>query len=114
MTFLACDSQKSLFTIQRSQLQFEQTMVMNRANWVSKEMAYITQQYSDNEDGNNADSGLEDDPWYKMLEQQETYLKTRQDALDQQIQLIDAEINSLKQMVQNNIKSSCTLNLIGG
>lgn len=114
MTFLAIDSQKSLFTIQKSQLQFEQTLVMNQANWVTKEMGYISQQYSDNEDGQNADKGLEDDPYYITLQQQEEYLTSRQKALDTQISLIDNEISSMKTMVQNNIKSSCTLNLIGG
>lgn len=114
MTFLAVDSQKSLFTIQKSQLQFEQTLVMNQANWVTKEMAYLSQQYSDNADGNNADNGLEDDPYYITLQQQEEYLTSRQKALDTQISLIDNEISSMKTMVQNNIKSSCTLNLIGG
>lgn len=114
MTFLAVDSQKSLFTIQKSQLQFEQTLVMNQANWVTKEMAYISQQYSENQDGNQADSSLEDDPYYITLQKQEEYLTTRQKALDTQISLIDNEINSMKTMVTNNIKSSCTLNLIGG
>ncbi len=110
MTFLAVDSQKSLFTIQKSQLQFEQTLVMNQANWVTKEMAYISQQYSDSGDDTNVD----DDPYYITLQQQEEYLTTRQKALDTQISLIDNEINSMKTMVTNNIKSSCTLNLIGG
>ena len=49
-----------------------------------------------------------------MLQQQEEYLTTRQDALDSQISLLDNEISSMKTMVQNNIKSSCGLNLISG
>lgn len=109
MTFLALDSQKSLFTIQRNQLAFEQTLVMNQANWVSKQMGAMAQDSSD-----DSDYELESDPVYITLKQQEDYLTTRQKALDQQLQLIDAEINSMKTMVQNNIKSSCTLNLIGG
>lgn len=111
MTFLAIDSQKSLFTIQKSQLQFEQTLVMNHANWVTKEMAAISEQYASEESGEN---DLEDDPYYQLLQQQEEYLTTRQKSLDSQISLIDNEINSMKTMVTNNIKSSCTLNLIGG
>ena len=39
MTFLAIDSQKSLLTLQKSQLQFEQTLVMNQANWIMNEMS---------------------------------------------------------------------------
>ena len=39
MAFLAIDSQRNLFTIQRNQLQFEQTLVQNQVNWLQKEMA---------------------------------------------------------------------------
>lgn len=109
MTFLAIDSQKSLFTLQKNQLQFEQTLVMNQANWVSKEMGYVSQQYD--EEGSSGE--LEDDPYYITLQQQEEYLTTRQDTLDTQINLLDNEISSMKQLVTNNIKNSCALNLIG-
>lgn len=110
MTFLAVDSQKSLFTLQKNQLEFERTLVMNQANWITKKMGYLSQQY-DKEDTN---ASLEDDPYYIQLQQQEEYLTTRQDALDTQINLLDNEISSMKQIVTNNIKSSCGLNLIGG
>ena len=49
-----------------------------------------------------------------MYHYTEEQLESEQDALDTQIQLIDSEISSLKTMVNNNIKSSCSLNLIGG
>ena len=109
MTFLAIDSQKSLFTLQKNQLQFEQTLVMNQANWVSKEMGYLSEQY----DSEESSGELEDDPYYITLQQQEEYLTTRQDTLDTQINLLDNEISSMKQLVTNNIKNSCDLNLIG-
>ena len=95
MTFLAVDSQKSLFTLQKNQLEFERTLVMNQANWITKEMGYLSQQY-DKEDTN---ASLEDDPYYIQLQQQEEYLTTRQDALDTQINLLDNEISSIKQIV---------------
>ena len=78
MTFLALDAQKNLFTLQKSQLQFEQTLVMSRANYITKQMGY------------------------------------RAHSLDSQISLMENEISSLKNLVNSNIKSSCTLNLIGG
>ncbi len=108
MTFLAIDAQKNLFTLQKSQLQFEQTLVMSRANYITKQMGYRAQQLED------AEIDTDDDPTYIQLQQEESYLETRQDSLDSQISLMDNEINSLKTLVQNNIKSSCTLNLIGG
>ena len=108
MTFLAIDAQKNLFTLQKSQLQFEHTLVMSRANYITKQMGYRAQQLED------AEIDTDDDPTYIQLQQEESYLETRQDSLDSQISLMDNEINSLKTLVQNNIKSSCTLNLIGG
>ena len=106
MPFLAVDAQKQLFILQRNQLQYEQTLVMNEANWVSKEMGYYA-----NELGEDAD--LDNDPYYIELQQTEEYLESRQDTLDSQIQLLDNEISSLKTLVNNNIKNSCGLNLIG-
>lgn len=110
MTFLAIDSQKSLFTLQKSQLQFEQTLIMNQANWLSKEMGYRAEELGEGE----GDVDIDKDPYYITLQKQEEYLTTRQNSLDTQISLLDNEISSMKTMVQNNIKSSCSLNLIGG
>ncbi len=107
MTFLALDAQKNLFTLQKSQLQFEQTLVMSRANAITKQMGYRTEELDDQ--GIDPD----DDPTYIQLKQEESYLETRQDTLDSQISLMENEISSLKNLVNNNIKSSCTLNLIG-
>ena len=56
----------------------------------------------------------DDDPMYIQLQKEESYLETRQDSLDSQISLMENEISGLKTLVQNNIKSACTLNLIGG
>ena len=44
MTFLALDAQKNLFTLQKSQLQFEQTLVMSRCNYITKQMGYRAQE----------------------------------------------------------------------
>ena len=108
MTFLALDAQKNLFTLQKSQLQFEQTLVMSRVNYVTKQMGYRAQDLEEME------IDTDDDPMYIQLQQEESYLETRQDSLDSQISLMENEISSLKNLVNSNIKSSCTLNLIGG
>ena len=108
MTFLALDAQKNLFTLQKSQLQFEQTLVMSRANYITKQMSIRAQQLQEQE------IDPDDDPTYIQLQQEESYLDTRQDSLDSQISLMENEISSLKNLVNSNIKSSCTLNLIGG
>ncbi|CDE61196.1 unknown [Fusobacterium sp. CAG:439] len=107
MTFLAIDAQKNLFTLQKSQLQFEQTLVMSRANYITKQMGYRAQELEE------TDTDPDDDATYIALQQQESYLETRQDSLDSQISLMENEISSLKNLVNNNIKTSCSLNLIG-
>ena len=106
MTFLALDAQKNLFTLQKSQLQFEHTLVMSRANYITKQMGLRAEKLGDGAD-------LDADPTYVELQTEESYLETRQDSLDSQISLMENEISSLKNLVNSNIKSSCTLNLIG-
>ncbi len=107
MSFLAVDAQKSLFILQRNQLQYEQTLVMSTANFVTQQMSYIAEWAEENEED------LDDNPEYVALQREEEYLESRQDTLDSQIQLLDNEISSLKTLVNNNIKNSCGLNLIG-
>ncbi len=108
MTFLAIDAQKNLFTLQKSQLQFEQTLIMSRVNYITKQMGDRASALE------NTDTDIDNDPTYKKLQQEESYLETRQDSLDSQISVIENEISSLKTLVNNNIKASCALNLIGG
>lgn len=105
MSFLAIDAQKNYFTLQRNQLQFEMTVVMQTALQNQKAMDAIKQDKKE---------GYEDDPNYIAYEEMDEILETEKDSLDSQIQLLDSEISSLKTMVNNNIKNSCTLNLIGG
>lgn len=107
MTFLALSSQRSLFMLQKSQLEFEQTLVMNQANWLQQEMDARAEALG-------TDADLDNDAYYVSLQKQEEYLTTRQDSLSNQISLLNEEINSTKSLVQTNIKSSCGLNLIGG
>lgn len=108
MTFLAIDSQKMLLTMQRNQLQFEQTCVMREASRLAKEMnMYMNEMESDS----NWDPDLDAD--YQYYEIMDEYLESRQDSLDSEIQLLDTNISSLKTMVNNNIKNSCALNLAG-
>lgn len=110
MSFLAIDAQKSLFTLQRNQLQFEQTLIINQANWLTKEMSY----YADEMQNTNEEWDMDQDSYYLDLQAQSEYLESRKDSLDSQINLMNESISSLKTLTNNNIKSSCALNLIGG
>lgn len=80
---------------------------MSRANYITKQMGYRAQELE------KTDTDPDDDATYIALQQQESYLETRQDSLDSQISLMENEISSLKNLVTNNIKTSCSLNLIG-
>ncbi len=111
MTFLALDSQRSLFMLQKSQVTFEMTLIMNQANWVMKEMDAYQAEAEELNGGQTVD--LDNDPYYLSLQQEEEYLTVRQASLEEQITLLDNSISSMKTMAQNNIKTSCGLNLIG-
>ena len=107
MSFLAMASQKSLFTLQKSQLEYEYTILMSRTNVINSQMADYANSVED-------DDSLDEDPFYISLEKTEEYLETQADSVKNQIDEMEQEINSLKTMVQNGIKSTCSLNLIGG
>lgn len=108
MTFLALDAQKGLYTLQKNQIGFEQTIVMSRISTITNEISYLTEEYSDA----TASGELEDDPTYIALEAEQTQLETRQEALDTQYQLLETFISNLKTEIQNGIKNDCGLNLI--
>lgn len=114
MTFLAVSSQKSLLTLQQSQLEFEQVLVTNQVNWCKKQMDNKTQEYAELQEQYEDYPDVDTDPYYIQLQQMDEQLQTRQSSLDDQIALMKQEITSFKTMVQNNIKSDCGLNLIGG
>ena len=114
MSFLAVASQKSLFILQRNQLQYEQTLIMSTANRVTRQMSDYANEANRRAEEEDGTVDLDSDPYYIELQRTEEFLEARQDALDSQINLLDNEINTMGTMVNNNIKSSCTLNLIGG
>ena len=103
MAFLALASQKSL-------LQFKHISLQNQVNYAASQMAAIEREYAAM--GDDAPDCTEDASfiYYEDLSEQ---LETEKDSLDTQITAIENEISGLKTMVNNNIKSSCTLNLLG-
>jgi len=108
MTFLAIDAQKNLFTLQKSQLQFELTLIGSRVAHVTKQMGVRAAQLE------KSDASVDEDPDYLELQQLESYYETRQDSVESQISLLENQISGLKNIVTSNIKASCALNLIGG
>lgn len=106
MSFLAMASQKSLFTLQKSQLEYEYTILMSRTNVITSQMADYAQAKEEED--------LDEDPFYIALEKTSEYLQTEAESVKSQIDVMEQEINSLKTMVNNGIKNTCSLNLIGG
>lgn len=108
MAFLALASQKSLLTLQKNFLQLQYTSIQNQAQYAKSKMVDIQRECSQQE-------GVEytEDADYLYFEQLDEQLGTEKDSLDSQLTEIENEISALKTLVNNNIKSSCTLNLIG-
>ena len=106
MAFLALARQKSLLTLQKNFLQFQQVGIQNQIQLAESQMSAIQKSYGNKD--------YQDDADYIYYEQLDEQLGSEKDLLDSQITEIDSQISSMKTLVQNNIKSSCTLNLSGG
>lgn len=107
MAFLALASQKSLLTLQKNFLQFQYVSIQNQIQYATSQMTAVERMYSGSDDDYTEDA---DYIYYEDLSDQ---LETEKDSLDSQLTAIDNEISGLKTLVNNNIKSSCTLNLLG-
>lgn len=107
MAFLALASQKSLLTLQKNFLQFQYISIQNQIQYATAQMTEVERAYSGSDDDYTEDA---DYIYYEDLSDQ---LETEKDSLDSQLTAIENEISGLKTLVNNNIKSSCTLNLLG-
>ena len=105
MTFLAINSQRSLFAMQKSQLEFERTIIVSRVSALTQEMQYLAE--------SGGDDNYMETSQYQALEATEMYYQTRPDSIDNELAYIEASLNSLKTLANNNIKNSGTLNLSG-
>ncbi len=106
MAFLALASQKSLLALQKNFLQFQLLSIQNQTHYATSQMTAIEREYSSTDEDctENADF-----IYYENLSEQ---LETEKDSIESQLTAIENEISGLKTLVNNNIKSSCTLNLI--
>jgi hypothetical protein len=109
MAFLALASQKSLLTLQKNFLQLQYTSIQNQIQSATASMTAIQREYSAMDDD---DADYTEDASYIYYEQLDDQLETEKDSLDSQLTAIENEISGLKTLVNNNIKSSCTLNLL--
>jgi hypothetical protein len=107
MAFLALASQKSLLTLQKNFLQLQYTSIMNQISNAQAGMTAVERDYAGQE---NAD--YTEDATYIYYEDLDNQLETEKDSIDSQLTAIENEISGLKTLVNNNIKSSCTLNLL--
>ncbi len=104
MAFLAAAGQKAILTLQQNFLQFQYLQLQNKIRYTETCMDALRTSGGEN---------YTDSAEYVYYEQLDEEYETQKDALDEQITAITNEISTLKTMVQNNIKSSCTLNLSG-
>lgn len=108
MAFLALASQKSLLTLQKNFLQFQMIHIMNEYQYAESQMTAIEREYAATDGDCTTDA---DYIYYKDLDDQ---LQTEKDSIESQLTAIENEISGLKTLVNNSIKSSCTLNLAAG
>lgn len=107
MAFLALTCQKSLLTLQKNFLQFQQIGLQNQIQVAESQMSAIQSSYG-------SEGDYSEDADYIYYEQLDEQLGSEKDLLESQINEIDAQISSMKTLVTNNIKSSCTLNISSG
>lgn len=106
MAFLALASQKSLLTLQKNFLQFQYLSIQNQIQYATSQMTAVEREYA------STDGDCTTDATYIYYEDLSDQLETEKDSIDSQLTAIENEISGLKTLVNNNIKSSCTLNLI--
>ena len=108
MTFLAINSQRSLYARQKSQLEFEKSIIVSRIATLQEEAGYLAEQMQ------GSDMDYTSSPQYQQLHAAEMYYQTRQDNIDSQITFLNEALNSFKTLANNNMKSSGQLNLGSG
>lgn len=111
MGFLPLLSQKSVLAMQKNFLLLQYTSISNQNQQALAQMSAIERQYAAM--GDNAGDYTED-PNFIYFEELSSQLETEKDSIDSQLTAIDNEISGLKTLVNNNIKSSCQLNITGG
>lgn len=110
MAFIALASQKSLLTLQKNFLQFQLISIENKVHYYTTQMTAIQRKYA----GTDSEQSYDEDQMYIHYQDLDDQLETEKDSIESQITVIDNEISGLKTLVNNSIKSSCTLNLASG
>lgn len=111
MTFLAQAASKSLLKLQRSQLQYQNTIMDSRIRAVSREMGDMEAQ---NNVSDESSTDIENDPYYKSLQQMSEQYEMIKENYSNQVSLLDQQISDLENLLKNGIKSSCGFTVSGG
>lgn len=101
MTFIGMNAEKLALTQQKSLLEYEQMTYMNEYNDITEEMSEVS---LDNEDGEN-------DDYLAALQSQQELYDSKKEAIESQLEVMNAELESFDKAVSNNIKSECKMNL---
>lgn len=100
MTFLALDSQKMFMTQQKSQLEYQETVLSSNIQLITKNLADLAA----------ADVDMEDSRVKKLEYYQEMY-EQQQGSIESQLKVINSEIESFDKAVTTNIKSECKFSI---
>lgn len=102
MTFIGLGIETSSLTQQKSQLEFEESIIVNEYNYVTEEMSEIA---------SDGDTDLENNAYYQQLEHYQELYDSKKNAIETQLKTINAEIESYQKAVDTNIKSECKLSV---
>lgn len=112
MTFLASATQRSLVLLQKNQKQFELNILQNRYVRYSKAVADM-----DAENGLLGEDApdLDQNPYYVSISKESERLEAEVEQLRMFIEnVLTNQLDSLKNVVNNGVKTSCGLTYSGG
>lgn len=102
MTFLSLGIEASSLMQQKSELEYEETIIVNQYNYVTEEMAEVA---------GDDDVDLENNRYYQELERYQELYNSKKGAIETQLKTINSEIESYQKAVDQNIKSECKLSI---
>ena len=107
MTFLPQYSQLMLLTLEKNDYQYRSQCIMLEENANQRESERLTYQYNSAAINGEETTNVEDDPYYKRLQQITATHEAQQTAITNQISAIETMINTLSKNLSGDIQKSC-------
>lgn len=106
MTFIDLNVDKNSLIMQRDQLQYQEMILSEDLNSITRQMSDITQEHSGDADY-NPDTDLE----LKALEYEQEIYDSQKGSIESQLKELNSEIEGFDKAVDTNIKQSCKISI---